>query len=97
MVPAREYFDVADVVVTFEGPFSEYRSRLAAQPRWLDEVDPARTAHLVYGATREQALGALARPAATGHLYVTSGTLPHPWGTVPDYLPRELAALERCP
>ena len=52
---------------------------------------PRRIAHLIYGASREQALAALAtRPA--GYVYVTSGTLPNPWGTLPAYLAEEVAA-----
>lgn len=88
VVPARGYFDVADVVVTFEGPFAEYR---AHEPP--DGIDPARVAHLVYDAPRSRAL----EPGASvGYVYFTSGTLPHPWGTVPEYLASELAALGGC-
>jgi hypothetical protein len=88
-VPARGYFDVADVIVTFEGPFAAYGTR---------ERDPLpeRSAHLVYGATREQALAAVARADAPRYAYFTSGSLPHPWGTVPEYLASELAALGDC-
>lgn len=73
VVPAREYFDVADVVVVFEGAYADYRGWNA--PDWLD---PARTAHLVYGAPPDKAVAA--REGA--YVYVTTGTLPHPWGTV---------------
>jgi hypothetical protein len=89
VVPARGYFDIADVVVTFEGALAEYRERGG------DEV-PERSAHLIYGATREQALRVLSATAAARYVYVTSGTLPHPWGGVPDYFAQELAALGGC-
>jgi hypothetical protein len=92
-VPARGYFDVADVVVTFEGPFADFADRLATMPRWLREVPPERVAHLVYGASRAQALETVAARAGTGYLYVTSGTPPDPWSTLPDYLAEEQAAL----
>ena len=87
VVPARGYFDVADVVVTFEGPFSAYENR---KP---DPV-PERSAHLVYDTPRDQAV----RPSeqSVGYVYFTSGTLPHPWGTFPDYLAPELDALGGC-
>jgi hypothetical protein len=88
MIPARGYFDVADVVVTFEGPFAAYRAR------GRDPV-PERSAHLVYATSREQALHALERREPR-YAYFTSGSLPHPWGTVPDYLAPELAALGGC-
>ena len=79
VVPARGYFDVADVVVTFEGPFAHYDERV--EPDWLERIDPERIAHLVYGASPAQAVRA-DRPG--GRVYVTSGTLPHPWGTVAE-------------
>ncbi len=91
VVPAHGYFDLADLVVTFEGPISAYRDRVAPAG-----VEPARTAHLIYGASREQALRALEPSPSAGYVYVTSGTLPHPWGTVPDYFAQELAALGGC-
>jgi hypothetical protein len=91
LMPAREYFDIADAIVTFEGPISAYRRRRETQ-----SVEPGRTAHLIYGASREQALRALEPTPSAGYVYVTSGTLPHPWGTVPDYFAQELAALGGC-
>jgi Spherulation-specific family 4 len=95
VVPARGYFSFADVVVTFEGTYAEYEARHAAYPAWLAELPPERTAQLVYGASREQALE-LAR-TATGRLYATSGEPPDPWGTLPDYLSDEQAARGGCP
>ena len=53
-MPARGYFDLADLVVTYEGPFADYATRLAQAPDWLrDSAD--RTAHLVYAASLAQA------------------------------------------
>ncbi len=31
--------------------------------------------------------------AAAGYVYFTSGTLPHPWGTVPSYIAEERAEI----
>jgi hypothetical protein len=91
VVPARGYFDIADIVVTFEGPLAAYHAQ-----RPPAGIAAERTAHLVYGASREQALSELAHPSAARYVYLTSGTLPHPWGTVPDYFAQELAALGAC-
>jgi len=91
LVPARGYFDIADVVVTFEGPIAAYRTH-----RPPDDIEAERSAHLVYGASREQALRALSSTPTARYVYLTSGTLPHPWGTVPDYFAQELSALEGC-
>jgi hypothetical protein len=90
-VPAHGYFAIADLVVTFEGPISGYDP--PARPAG---IAAKRVAHLIYGASREQALGALEQTPSAGYVYVTSGTLPHPWGTIPDYLEQELEALGDC-
>ena len=95
-VPARGYFDLADVVVTFEGPAADYPDALERTPDWLKRLPPARIAHLVYAASRRQALAAAKAPNGAGWLYITSGGLPNPWRTVPDYLKEEEAALRNC-
>jgi len=95
VVPARGYFDVADVIVTFEGPYADYAAATATAPSWLSRLPARATAHLIYGATSEQALRAIAEGRA-GHVYATSGELPNPWGTLPSYLVREEQALATC-
>ncbi|MFE9413152.1 spherulation-specific family 4 protein [Streptomyces sp. NPDC006704] len=69
-VPEPGYARIADLLVTFEGPWSAYRPNLAAGPD---------TCHLVYDAPP----GALSR--APVHCLVPGG-LPHPWGTLPHHL-----------
>jgi hypothetical protein len=93
--PAPGYFDVADVVVTFEGTHAGYVSATETTPDWLRRMRPARVAHLVYGATRAEALDAVAGSAA-GYLYVTSGAMPNPWRSLPAYLRDEEEALAAC-
>lgn len=93
--PAPGYFDLADVVVTFEGTYDAYATAMAETPAWLRELRPDRVAHLLYGATRAQALSALSG-SASGYLYVTSGALPNPWRTLPSYLDEEVEALASC-
>jgi hypothetical protein len=94
-VPARGYFDVADVVVTFEGTYAGYASAVGTMPDWLRALRPDRVAHLVYGATRAQAIDAVGG-AAAGYVYATSGVLPNPWRTVPAYLHEEEEVLASC-
>jgi hypothetical protein len=93
--PASGYFDVADVVVTFEGTYAGYASAMAATPDWLRQVPPDRVAHLVYDATRAEALEAVAGSAA-GYVYATSGAMPNPWRSVPAYLGDQEEALAAC-
>ncbi|MDA0168025.1 spherulation-specific family 4 protein [Solirubrobacter taibaiensis] len=71
VVPARAYFDLADIVVTFEGSYTDYLAW--RPPAWLRLQ---RTAHLVYAAPPTSAVD------VPPNAYLTTGTLPHPWGTV---------------
>jgi hypothetical protein len=93
--PAAGYFDVADVVVTFEGTHAGYASAMETTPDWLRRMRPDRVAHLVYDATRAQALDAVA-DASAGYVYVTSGAMPNPWRSLPTYLRDEEEALAAC-
>ena len=94
-VPARGYFDVADVVVTFEGSFGSYAAALRDMPAWVRTLPRGRVAHLVYGASGAQARRAVQERSGAGLVYATSGTLPDPWSALPAYLDdleRRLAA-----
>jgi Spherulation-specific family 4 len=93
--PAPAYFDLANLVVTFEGDIDAYAGAMRETPEWLRRQPRDRVAHLIYGATRAQALSALADSAA-GYLYATSGALPNPWRTLPPYLDDEVEALTTC-
>jgi hypothetical protein len=90
VVPAPEYFGVADVVVTFEGAAAGYATAASAMPDWLRRERPDRVAHLIYAASRDQALSAIGSGAA-GYIYATSGLMPNPWRTLPPYLHEEEA------
>jgi hypothetical protein len=96
VVPAREYFALADVIVTFEGPYAAYGAAMDATPDWVRDQPPGRVAHLVYDASRQQAMDAVSHPQQAGYVYATSGSMPDPWRTVPSYLHEEEHALEVC-
>jgi spherulation-specific family 4 protein len=96
VVPAREYFELGDVIVTFEGPYAAYGAAMDATPDWVRDQPPGRVAHLVYDASREQAMAAVSHPQQAGYVYATSGSMPDPWRTVPSYLHEEEHALEVC-
>jgi hypothetical protein len=94
-VPARGYFDVADVVVTFEGSIASYAAALRDMPGWVRALRVSRVAHLLYGASHAQAALAVGERSGAGFVYATSGTLPDPWSALPGYLDdleRRLAA-----
>jgi Spherulation-specific family 4 len=82
VAPDPEYLDLADVVVTFEGPWDSYADQ---------ELLPARrrsatTWHLVHSTPAEaQARGIdTAHTRGASHVYVTEATLPNPWDGLPD-------------
>ncbi|MEA2289335.1 MAG: hypothetical protein QOD55_1332 [Solirubrobacteraceae bacterium] len=96
VVPARGYFDIADIVVTFEGAYADYAAAERRTPEWLRRLPPGRVAHLVHGATREQARKVVAEDADAGYVYATSGSLPDPWSTLPSDLAEQEALLAAC-
>lgn len=94
-VPARDYFDLADIVVTFEGPASTYDATIATMPDWTRDVPRRKIAHLLYDASRAQALRAVTEGSA-GFVYATSASLPDPWSTLPPYLDELEGRLAGC-
>jgi hypothetical protein len=96
VVPARGYVELADLVVTFEGHHRDHAAALRDTPRWLRRLPPGRVAHLVYGATREEALATVRAVGAAAHVYATSGAPPNPWRTLPSYLHEQEEALRAC-
>ncbi|HEY6762197.1 MAG TPA: spherulation-specific family 4 protein [Baekduia sp.] len=93
--PDSGYFDVADVVVTYEGTFADYGDAQETTPAWLRDEDPNRVANLIYDATRADALDARAS-ASAGYVYATSGSQPNPWRTVSPYFRDETQAVGTC-
>ncbi|MGE3289599.1 MAG: spherulation-specific family 4 protein [Pseudonocardia sp.] len=81
--PDRGYLEIADVVVTFEGPWAAYAAedRLPARRRRRS----AATWHLVHSTPpREQGrVIDAARRRGAAHVYVTERTLPNPWDRLP--------------
>ncbi len=93
-VPARGYFALADVVVTYEGPFADYARRLALEPGWLRDVPPAKTAHLVYAATRDEAISLFAAPPRARLAVRHLGLAPEPLGRAASLSARRASSKE---
>jgi hypothetical protein len=96
VVPDPAYFDIADVVVTYEGAYADYAAAMDRMPAWVRRQPPDRVAHLVYGASRDEALAVVGNPAGAGYVYATSGSLPDPWQSLPSYLHEEEEAIAAC-
>jgi hypothetical protein len=89
--PDPGYAALADLLVTFEGPWHAYE-RLCA-PSWAMRLPASRFCHLVYGAPRSL-LGRVLRRAArcnAGVVYVTDREGANPWNGLPEYFADELS------
>ncbi len=83
VVPQAEYHDLADVIVTFEGPWTAYRSHMP--PIRAEPGRRAATWHLVHSTPVEHHVLSLRMAAARGasYAYVTERTMPNPWDELP--------------
>jgi hypothetical protein len=89
--PDPGYADLAELLVTFEGPWRAYE-RLCA-PSWAMRSPASRFCHLVYGTPRA-VLGQVLRRAArcnAGSLYVTDRDGANPWDGLPGYFADEIS------
>ncbi|HEX6473351.1 MAG TPA: spherulation-specific family 4 protein [Streptosporangiaceae bacterium] len=89
--PDPGYAAVADLLVTFEGPWSAYQV-MDAPPAWAAALPAWRFCHLVYDVPPpmlDQAVR-LADQRGAGVLYVTDGQGVNPWNGLPGYFDREL-------
>jgi hypothetical protein len=88
----RCYEDTADVLVTYEGDYEGYfgvnpASELNfSDPGWVPG-DPDKFWHIVYDVSEHQVADVIAESQTrhAGYVYVTDGTLPNPYDTVPTY------------
>jgi hypothetical protein len=89
--PHPGYLDLANLTVTFEGPWADYAHLVV--PSWLDRYPPARVAHLVHSLPRDAFDRGLelvrSRGAGSGFLTDSSGG--NPWDRVPALLTGALA------
>jgi hypothetical protein len=89
--PHPGYVDLANVTVTFEGSWAEYRS--LEEPEWTHRYPAKRFCHLVHSLPDKQFPVAL-REAATRHVgsvFFSDGRGDNPWDRLPPPLRRELS------
>ena len=89
LVPARAYFELADIVVTFEGPFADYARALREMPAWVREISSEKIAHIAYAASSADARELDASSTGAGYVYATNGVAPNPWGSLPPDLEQQ--------
>jgi hypothetical protein len=92
--PDSRYAEVADALVTFEGPWAAYAA--LAAPRWVWQWAPERFWHLVYDTPAPLLDAALRRAAGcnAGTVYITDGNGANPWDGLPSYFGDQLAAVK---
>lgn len=91
----RCYASAADILVTFEGSYSQYVHSYSA-PAWAAQYPPSRFWQIVYAAPTVVALDravALGRQRRAGYIYVTRERLSNPYAALPGsrYWSEELA------
>ncbi|HEV7935685.1 MAG TPA: spherulation-specific family 4 protein [Actinomadura sp.] len=88
--PDPGYAAVADLLVTFEGPWSAYEQ--VRPPAWTMDLPAERFCHLVYAVPPEACDSTLrlARRHNAGIAYVTDGHGANPWGGLSGYFERAL-------
>ncbi|GAA4231770.1 spherulation-specific family 4 protein [Actinomadura meridiana] len=89
--PDAAYARLADLLVTFEGPWSAYQHVRA--PAWAMQMPAERFCHLVYAAPQAVLARALARAGRrnAGSVYVTDRAGVNPWCGLPGYFSREMS------
>ncbi|UUN25102.1 spherulation-specific family 4 protein [Streptomyces sp. FIT100] len=85
--PAPGYARIADLLVTFEGPWTAYLSSFTL-PRWTARHPPQRFCHLVYGvpAALAQVAERAAEERGAAVSCAVADTLPNPWAAPPPAL-----------
>jgi hypothetical protein len=81
--PVEDYAEHADVLGTFEGPWSAYLGLCV--PRWAGTIGPGRICHIVYGVPRAHLADAafLALSLGAGAFYATEHDGANPYELLP--------------
>lgn len=90
--PDRDYMSIGDVVMVFEGTYSQYLG--LHQPSWVGRYPASKFAHTVYATPGSGLINAfkLATSRRAGHVYVTDGSGDNPYDGLPSYWSREISA-----
>jgi hypothetical protein len=88
--PDPAYLSVANVIMTFEGPYYAYKE--IQTPAWAHQYPSDRFASDVFDTSRQnlaRAMG-LSRSRNTGYIFFTNETVPDPYTDVPSYWRHEV-------
>lgn len=89
--PHPGYIDLANITVTFEGPWSEYQALRVSD--WVRRYPAKRICHLVHSTPRDAFRRGLdlAAQRHVGSVFFTDGRGANPWDRVPSGLIKEFA------
>ena len=93
----EHYLQAADILNIFEGSRSAYATFKPAA--WTDDYPRSRFSHLIYDVPDEAGMAAVLHRSVAqraGYVYITSETLPHPWGALPPYWESEVARIRQA-
>ncbi len=96
--PDQGYLSVGDVVLVFEGSYASYLKLRA--PGWAQDYPAVKFAHAIYATSGSELASALSlsRQRNAGYVYVTGGTGPNPYSSLPAYWSSEDATIAAgCP
>ena len=85
--PPQSDMNAGDILVTFEGDYSTYRS--TTFPSWVENYAASRFDNIVYDVPTQAAMTQVLSEAQgynVGYIYATNDTLPNPYDTVPPIL-----------
>jgi hypothetical protein len=94
------YMPAADILITYEGPYSDYMSGDYQQPSWVNKYPANRFWHLVYDTPTAQDMQravSTSKARGAGWVYVTPETVDQgPWNMLPSssYWNSELSATQ---
>jgi hypothetical protein len=91
--PDQVYMSVANVVMSFEGTYAQYRTDQV--PAWARKYPASRFAHTIHSTPQARLASAvaLARSRNAGYVYITDGSGANPYDGLPSYWPAEDAAV----
>ena len=91
--PDQQYMSVGDIVMVFENNYASYVNLQV--PSWTQKYKAGRFAYVIYGASGPQMVNAigLAQQRHAGYVYVTGGTGPQRYDSLPSYWSSEVSAI----
>jgi hypothetical protein len=91
--PDRQYMSIGDIVMVYENSYANFGDLQV--PSWVRDYPAARFAFAIYATPGSRLAGAIAlsRERHAGYVYVTDGTRPDPYSSLPGYWSSENAII----